>query len=336
MIDPAFTTTRPLPKTIEPEVHPGFGPLCSFPVPERALVKIPNARIRGTVGLVILPSGEFAGELVALTPAGRRSMLGAEPSYHRPLPSQAREMRGNFCRVLGLGVGNYYHWGHDVITGLRGVPERLPPDTRLIVPETMKPFQVETLGLLGLDDHPRVPFPAGAFWELENLYVVTPRQKTQIDSNEPLRWFRTAAMGRYGIREVKPARRLYLTRRNDGHWRATNEHEMERFLAELGFETVDPGALSFRGQIELFGQAACIVGTGTGLFNMVFSPPGTKVLQFQDTRHMVHAGWTEAAAMGFDYHYFLCDSVPNPRRPIGDIHVPIAKLRASLREMAVS
>lgn len=280
VIDPAFTTSRPLPKTIEPQVHPSFAPLCSFPVPERALVKIPNGRVRGQVGLVVLPNGEFAAELVALTPAGRHSMLRAEPCYFEPLPKHALQKGGNFYPVLGLGVDHYYHWSHDVIMGMRGIADTLPSDTQLIVPERMQPFQIETLALLGLDDHPRVPFPAGAFWELENLYVVTPRLKTQIDSSEPYRWFRE--------------------------------------------------------QIDLFGRAEVILGTGAGLFNMVFSPPGTKVLQFQEESHMVHALWTAAAAMNFDYHYFFCDSVPNQDRAIADIHVPIEKLEASLQAMAVS
>jgi hypothetical protein len=335
VIDPAFTTTRPLPKTIEPEVHPSFAPLCSFPVPERALVKIPNGRIRGQVGMVVLPNNEFAGELIAMTPEGSLSMLRAEPSYYEPLPAHALHKKGNFYPVLGLGLHHYYHWSHDVIMRMRGIADMLPPDTQLIVPEEMKPFESETLDLLGLDDHPRVPFPIGAFWELENLYVVTPKLKTQIDSSEPYRWFRNAVMDRYGVREVKPTRRLYLTRRYDGHWRTTNEPEVESFLAAYGFETVAPGRLSLRAQVELFGQAEMIAGTGAGLFNMVFAPPGTKVLQFQEGSLIVHALWTAAAAMGFDYHYVLCDTVPNPGRN-ADIHVPITKLEVALRAMTVS
>ena len=336
IIDAAFTTTRPLPKTIEPEVHSSFAPLCSFPVPERALVKVPNARIRGQDGFVVLPSGEFAGELVAMTPEGRHSMLRDEPAYYKPLPASAVQKKGNFYPVLGLGVHHYYHWSHDVIMRMRGIADMLPPDTQLILPDDMRPFESDTLDLLGLDDHPRVTFPVGAFWELENLYVVTPRLKTQIDSSEPYRWFRHAAMDRYGIREGTPERRLFLTRRHDGHWRTTNEPEVESFLAERGFETVAPGRLSFRAQAELFGQAEVIVGTGAGLFNMVFSPPGAKVLQFQEDGQWVHALWTEAAALGFDYWYVLCNSVPNPGRVNADLHVPMAKLEASLRAMAVS
>jgi capsular polysaccharide biosynthesis protein len=190
------------------------------------------------------------------------------------------------------------------------------------------------LDLLELDDHPRVPFPRGAFWELENLYVVTPRLKAQIDSPEPYRWFRERAMERYGISGVRPSRKLYLTRRFDNHWRTTNEEEVEAFLSERGFETVAPATMSFREQIELFGQAEVIVGTGAGLFNMVFAPPGTKVLQLQETSHMEPALWMMAAAIDVEYHYVLCDAVPNPEHFNADIHVPIDKLEASLLAMA--
>ena len=331
VIDAAFTTSRPVPKTVEPHVHPSFLPLTSFPVPERALVRVPNARIRGEFGLVILPSGEFVGELVALTPEGRRTMLHNEPSYYEPLPRTAMTKHGNFYPVLGMGVQHYYHWSHDVIMRMRGIGERLPPDTQLIVPERMHPFQIETLGLLGLDDHPRVHFPAGpGVWELENLYVVTPIQKTQIDHPAPYRWFREATFQRYGLRERKGTRKLYLSRHLDNHWRVTNELEVQALLTQYGFETVTPATLSFREQAELFGQANVIVGTGAGLMNMVFSPPGTTVIQFQDPEHFVHALWTMAGAVDFEYHYVLCDPVRNPAGANADLFVPTEKLEATL------
>jgi capsular polysaccharide biosynthesis protein len=342
VVEDAFTTSRSLPQTIEPEIDESFRALCSFRVPERSLVKIPNARLRslpgpgGPVGLVVLPDTSFVGELVALTAAGRRSVLHEEPSYRERLPRRPPRMDGNFYAFLGLGVYHYYHWSHDLVMGSRGIADLLPRDAQIVVPDPLRQFQMETLALLGLDDHPRIPFPAGECWELENLYVVTPRLKTQIDSVEPFCWFREAAMSRYGVREVVPTRRLYLSRRDDTHWRTTNEHEVETLLAHHGFQTVMPGRLSFREQIELFGEAEVIVGTGAGLFNMVFSPPATKVLQFQERTHIVHALWTEAAALGIDYHYVLGDTVPNPDAANADIHMPTDKLQASLRAMRLA
>jgi capsular polysaccharide biosynthesis protein len=206
----------------------------------------------------------------------------------------------------------------------------------LIVPERMQSFQTETLSLLGLEDHPRVPFPDRSLWELENLYVVKPTLKTQIDTFEPYQWFRTASMARYGISQVQPTRRLYLSRRDASHWRTTNESEVEAVLSQHGFETVTPAELSFREQVELFGQADTIVGTGAGLMNMIFAPPGAQVLQFQDPDHIVHALWTMAAAMGFDYHYMLCDPVVNPGDAIADMCVPIDKLNQALAHLTAS
>jgi hypothetical protein len=69
---------------------------------------------------------------------------------------------------------------------------------------------------------------------------------------------------------------------------------------------------------------------------MVFSPPGTKVLQFQEASHIVHALWTEAAAMGFDYHYVLGDTVANPDAPDADIRVPLDALERSLDAMGLT
>lgn len=330
-IDPERTTNRPLPKTIEAEVHRSFGPLCSFPVPERALVKIPNARIRGQFGLVILPNGEFAGQLVAVTPEGRHAMLRAEPTYYRSLPSQPTQKRkGSFYSLLGFGVNNYHHFSHDIIMRMRDIVWRLPPGVQFLVPEKMTSFQREILDLVGLSNYPLVPMGAEELCELEVLYVVSPLLKTQFDSAEPFLWYRKIVMESCGIRESQPTRRLYVTRRHDRYWRATNEEEVESFLATHGFQTISPGRLSVRGQIEAFADAQIIVGTGAGMTNMVFAPFGAKVVQLQETNHTVHSVWTMAAALGMDYHYFFCDVVPNAGATVVDIHVPIEKLEASL------
>jgi hypothetical protein len=40
--------------------------------------------------------------------------------------------------------------------------------------------------------------------------------------------------------------------------------------------------------------------------------------------------------MGFEYHYMMCDAVPNPGRSNADLHVPTDKLEASLGAMTSS
>jgi capsular polysaccharide biosynthesis protein len=205
-----------------------------------------------------------------------------------------------------------------------------------VVPERLSPFQSASLELLGFDPAAKVAFPARARWELEHLYVVTPRLKTQIDSPAPYEWFRSAAFSRYGAADPRaPARRIYVSRRDARYWRTVNEPDVEAVLAEYGFTTVVPGELDFAAQVEVFRDAEVVVGTGAGLFNLVFARPGAQVLQIQDANHLIHSFWTAAAALHFDYHYLVADTLPKSGTPVGDLSVPPDKLRASLESMGL-
>ena len=78
---------------------------------------------------------------------------------------------------------------------------------------------------------------------------------------------------------VRPWRKLYVTRDRAGYRRLLNEPQIQAQLLAQGFEIVRPEALGFSEQVELFSAAALIVGpTGAGMTNMVFAPPGCKVV----------------------------------------------------------
>jgi hypothetical protein len=333
VITPASRITRRSPRTLEARVDPSFEPLCDVEVPDRALVRVAGARLLGPNGLVSLPDGSFVGELVALTESGRRAMLEGQPAYRELMPRRVRRRRGHFYPLFAIGWENYYHWNHDVIMRASRVIDHLPPDTRFIVPPNLKPFQYETLRLLGIETSRVEVFDGRGAWELESLTFSTPILKTQIDTREPLAWFKTATMALYGILPLPRQRRLYLSRRLDGHYRTVNEPEVEACLHEHGFETVVPGTLSLRDQAALFAEADVIVGTGTGLSNMVFAPEGARVLQFQEPSLIVHALWTMAESLRHRYWYSMGVTVPNPDATLPNIFVPLAKLEDALIAM---
>lgn len=334
VLDPPHRRTRPLPKTVESEIEESFISASSYDVPERALVEIPGARVRGQWGMAVLPNGEFIGELVALTEQGRHSILRGLPAYTDPLPRRPRRRRGAYYMVLGVGVTNYGHFIHEIVMSLSRVVDQLPAEVQLLVPSKMAHFQLESLDLLELRGHKRIPFPEDELWELDTLYVIVPRQSSLIvDTPDHYRRYREAAQRKYGYAGVKRNRRWFLTRKHDRHWRVTNEDEVERVLSRYGFETIAPAMLTFQEQVEKFSQAEIIVGTGSGLMNMVFSPSGAKVLQFQDPSHVIDYFWNMAAVLGIDYHYFLCDVVDNAGQADADLHVPIDKLKASLDQL---
>ena len=262
-------------------------------------------------------------------------MLNQEAAYMGPLAPPARRLTGQYCLLMVIGWQNYYHWNHDVIMRMQAYLGSLESELRFIVPGDLKPFHLDSLKLLGIEEQRLVRFDGDSVWEIENLYIASPIYKTQIDMPEPLQWFRQRCQSQFDIRPGAARRRIYLGRnfQVDSHYRPTNPKEVEACLAGYGFETCYPASLSFSQQTELFSQAEYIVGTGTGLANMVFAPPGAKILQIQEPSHTVHALWTMSEALGHQYWYFWGESVANPGGYRPDIFVPIARLEASLDAM---
>jgi Glycosyltransferase 61 len=326
---PASLVLRQPPRTCESHVHPSFELLYGVGAPARRLIRVAGARLVGRDGLVVLPDGSFVGELIALTAVGRKVLLGGQPAYHDGSPRDVIRKPGHYYPLFTIGWENYYHWNHDVIMRASLILDHLP-SARFIVPSGMKPFHHESLSLLGIDESRLETFDGEEVWELESLSFSTPILKTQIDTVEPLEWFRTEALARYGIPEPRPKRRLYISRRLDRHHRTVNEAELEACLRPYGFETVLPATMSLRDQAALFSEAEIIVGTGSGLnLNMVFSAKGARIVQFQDPTHIVHAVWTMAEALGHHYWYVMGEAIPNPGRH-ADIYVPIDKLKKTL------
>ena len=61
-----------------------------------------------------------------------------------------------------------------------------------------------------------------------------------------------------------------------------NENEVKNFLIKKGFSIIALSELSFSDQINLFHNAKQIVGLhGAGFANLIFSKPGTFVLEFK-------------------------------------------------------
>ncbi len=79
---------------------------------------------------------------------------------------------------------------------------------------------------------------------------------------------------RLGVSGEAP-KRIYVSRGSKGKRRLLNEDAVLDVLRPLGFAVVQPGALDFKGQAQMFSQAQIVVGNcGAGLTNAVFAPRG--------------------------------------------------------------
>lgn len=112
----------------------------------------------------------------------------------------------------------------------------------------------------------------------------------------------------------KAGRKLYVARDRARYRRMLNEQQIQGRLLEQGFEIVRPEELSFVEQLDLFSEAAAIIGpTGAGLSNMVFAPPGCKVIVLAGATH--HANFLIFGQLGSLLEHELMYVTGDAKRP---------------------
>ncbi len=271
---------------------------------------------------------------------GRRN-VERDPAYliprRRPVVTKSGDY---FSLVVNWAVqaeGNYYHWLHDTVERLFGVVPLLPAGTMFVVPATLKPFQYETLGLVGIEDHQLVHFSGEEVWELETLHFAPPTANSGSHRRDADEWLRDRIFQGFGVAPAAASRRIFISRRMMPTRRLVNEDDVEDYLRRYGFETCVPETLSLREQVELFSQAEIVVSThGSAFTNMLFSPRGLIVIDMiqPSMRSLAYVFWAMAEELGHQYWYFDADSVPR----IGhqdDTSVPLEKLAATLERLGL-
>ena len=326
---------RKLPSTVEPEIDEGFVSRRAGTHRERYLVGIDGAKLVGENGIVVLPDGSYSSESVY-----GRAQLEADPDYHALTRRPVARKSGSYFSLLVIWSKswNYYHWLHDTLPRLCGVVETLPPDTRYIVRADLNALQLETLRLLGIDRQQLAFFGGDEIWELETLYFAPFVTNSGNDRREVDEWLRDKFFTAFRLEPTLPTRRILLSRRDTKNRRLVNEHAVESFVRDYGFEIAIPGELSFRQQVELFAQASVVVAThGAGLTNILFAPPGLVVVEMIPSGIMKNSYlyWTMADELSHEYWYLVAESIP-PARPWDDARVSLEKIAETFDRLQLS
>ena len=100
-----------------------------------------------------------------------------------------------------------------------------------------------------------------------------------------------------------------------------NESEIETVLHQHGFIIAEPETLSFAQQVQLFAQAEVIVSIhGAGLANVVFAPPGCKMMEIVDPNHVGVMYYMLAETLQHRYWYCVGQSVADDSLRHGGAH----------------
>jgi hypothetical protein len=112
-IIPPCALDRRLPNTLEESIHPTYLNARHKDVPAKYLARLPDVKLFGVDGMLVLPSGCFALEWAFL-----REVLEAHPDASRGSNDPVEIKAGTYYSLLRIYWFNYYHWLHDCVMRL--------------------------------------------------------------------------------------------------------------------------------------------------------------------------------------------------------------------------
>lgn len=248
-----------------------------------ALIALDNVTLLGSTGAVVDERRE-----AVLCIRGARDFV----TYHdfRPVFSRAvSKPPANYINMVGSyrGHAHFFHFLFDRLPRLYYLLAHFALGKEplvILTNEGLPDFQREIYRALQAR-YPNVSFqaiPENERWRLPRLYHIDDFQgiKRTLASPAVIAFQRALVFEGFGLKAVAPTRRIYVTRSDTKKRRIANEAALLPVLKRHGFESIAPGQLSLREQAALFASAQAVAGPhGAGLTNILFSPPGTRVLE---------------------------------------------------------
>lgn len=291
----------------------------TYEAPEVFVCEIPRGRLVGQT--VVTADDAILADLSQAPGASNRQHLAVFNALRLPpveyLPGTTVSLRP-FAR-------NYFHWMFESLPGLfllerAGIP--LKEIDHFALQHCCASFQKHTLAALGVttarilrtEDCPH----------LRTDRLITPSlpfnpflpDRTQGVAGWTCDLLRSKFLDSTNAnRAAAPAERLYISRGDATIRKVVNEAEVVDCLSSLGFTVVSGlSKLTVSEQASLFSAARIVVAPhGAGLANLVFSRPGTTVVEIFSP-NWIHASTANLCdIMGHEYHYLVAGSARTGR-----------------------
>lgn len=265
-----------------------------------------------------------------------------ERAIHRTLPRRdfvpaphvlfprIRKLRSAVVTLTASNQSFYFHWLLDILPRLH-LAEQAGYGQGPFFVETERPFQRETLRLLGVKEESLINSHHTQAVSAENLVVPCHRiMPGHAFPQWPIDFLRARILPGASAARRPPATRLYVSRRQAGHRRVTNEPEIIRFLADFGFHVVELEKLAFADQVALFRDARLVISPhGSGLANLVFCAPGTKAIELFPSAN-IDLYYRLARCLEIDYFYVRSPGESSGSMGPADYPIRLADLKVAL------
>ncbi|WP_353932382.1 tetratricopeptide repeat protein [Okeanomitos corallinicola TIOX110] len=321
-IYPEIDVKLTYPKSINNQIHYSFRFGNSVKIPSSYVVKIPQGRFwlssDQTESAIIVDESHFLGDISPHFPILSPNHPDQHPSQHPILATQKLPpihfIDGKVAVLAGLTNHVYFHWMLDVLPRweLLRISNYDFADIDYFVVENRLPFQQETLNKLQIPENKQINIREVQHLQARELIVpsfpgcVAWMPKWTCDFLQA-KFLKTIS----GHISSNNQKRIYITRKLAKSRRIINEDEILNLLKSYGFETVTLESMTVAEQALLFSQAEIIISPhGSGLTNLVFCQPGTKVIELFSPNYVYHCYWWISNLVSLDYYYLIGESLP--------------------------
>ena len=215
-------------------------------------------------------------------PVESLTVLAGQGKAVRVRPLATQDHPGPVLLLDGLASlhwPNYYHWMITHLSRIALAAERgLLDHRKLVLPEGMRAWTLDSLDLIGVTDRSRLIVPPSHLIRFADAAILSSMEHLSPAAIHALRR-RFLGDGAQVTAPPTDGRAFYLSRRSRALRKLVNEDEIEAIARDMGFEVIAPEDYSIADQRVLFASAQGIAAPeGAALTNMIFAAPGTRVL----------------------------------------------------------
>ena len=300
-------TQKPSATCLSKSQHRSFHIAHTFERPKTWVARIPGCRVYGKSVTVISPDDYVLND-VSLE-WGRS--LGNQSVFTKVFLPRVKKVDEPCLLVASTSSDNYYHWLFDVLPRLHLIqqsPLRKALSCPWVLQKSLNHFQVESLDTFGF--YPtRLYLLQNAYHRffadltLPSLPAATGNPGTEVIT------FLRKALKRVSSKKKYPLR-ILVSRSDSNHRKIINEDELYKELKPLGFSRVLLTGMTFQDQIDIFSNAEVVIGIhGAGLSNIVFSNPGTILLEIFPSSYVNSCFRVVALHCKLQYFYFVSENL---------------------------
>lgn len=306
------------PKTPDKSVHFSFRFGSQVELPATFVAVVPNGRYwldkSQDQTAIITSDNKLLADVSPDFPVLSPGHPDKHPSKHLIFSSgklpPIQSIDGTVAVLSGLLNDVYFHWMFDILPRIellrRSEIDLACIDYFLIKSRNFLPFHVETLDALDIPKEKRIE--TYKFPHIKATKLIVPSFPGSIAwmPKWSCDFLKSVFLEEKATEQAEKIERIYISRDNVANRRIINENEVIKFLNKFGFKSVTLESMSVAEQASLLADAKVVVAPhGSGLTNIVFCRPGTKVIEIFSQNFVYHCYWLVSNLVGLEYYYLI-------------------------------